>query len=106
VSAGAAGETGSEERMAEVQIRIQPTPNPNALLFLVDRSVTEERMRQFNSPGDAEDNPLAATLFAIDGVTSVFFMPNSITLNKESGADWGDIAPTAEEAVRAYFAEL
>jgi hypothetical protein len=90
--------------MPEVQIRIQPTPNPNALLFLVDRSVTEERMKQFNSAGEAEENPLAAVMFAIPGVVSVFFMPNSITLNKESGSDWEEIAPSAQEAIRLHFA--
>jgi hypothetical protein len=90
--------------MADVQIRIQSTPNPNALLFLVDRSVTEERMRQYNSAGEAEDNPLAAALFAIDGVVSVFFMPNSITVNKESGGEWSDIASAVEEAIRDHFA--
>lgn len=89
--------------MADVHVRIQPTPNPNALLFLVDRTVTEERMRQYNSPGEAEDNPLAAALLAIGGVVSVFLMPNSITLNKESGSEWNDIAPVAQEAIEIHF---
>lgn len=89
--------------MADVNVRIQPTPNPNALLFLVDRTVTEERMRQFNTAGEAEENPLAATLMAIDGVVSVFFMPNSITLNKEAGSDWNDIASAARDAIELHF---
>lgn len=89
--------------MADVNIRIQPTPNPNALLFLVDRTVTEERMRQYNSAGEAEGNPLAATLLAIDGVVSVFLMPNSVTLNKEAGSDWNDIASVAQEAIELHF---
>ncbi len=90
--------------MADVNVRIQPTPNPNAMLFLVDRTVTEERMRQYNSAGEAEGDPLAATLMAIGGVVSVFFMPNSITLNKEGGSEWNDIAPAAQEAIRLHFA--
>jgi hypothetical protein len=91
--------------MADVQIRIQSTPNPNALLFLIDRSVIEERMRQYNSAGEAEGNPLAAALFAIDGVVSVFFMPNSITVSKSADADWPAVGPAAEEAIRSHFSD-
>ena len=89
--------------MADVQIRTQPTPNPNAILFHVDRTVTEERMRQYSSPSDASSDPLATALFAIEGVVTVFFMPNSITVTKEPERDWNAIAPAAEEAIRDYF---
>ena len=91
--------------MSEVSIRAQATPNPNSLLFHVDRTVTEERMRQYNSAGDAADAPLARALFEIGGVASVFFMPNSITVSKESEGDWDDIAPAAEAAIRSHFAD-
>jgi len=91
--------------MSEVNIRVQPTPNPNSLLFHVDRTVTEERMKQFNSAGDATGAPLAQALFEIDGVASIFFMPNSITVSKDSAADWNDIVPAAEEAIRSHFEE-
>lgn len=90
--------------MGEVQIRAQPTPNPNALLFHLDRAVTEERMRQFNSAAEASGNPLAEALFAIPHVATVFFMPSSITLTKAPAGDWNDIAPAAEEAIRQHFA--
>lgn len=91
--------------MSEVTIRVQPTPNPNSLLFHVDRTVTEERMKQFNSADEAEGVPLAKALFAIENVTTIFFMPNSITVSKEPEGDWGVIAPTAEEAIRSHFGE-
>ena len=48
-----------------VEIRVQPTPNPNSVLFHVDRTVIEERMKQFNSGDDAAGSPLAQALFAI-----------------------------------------
>ena len=91
--------------MSEVTIRVQPTPNPNSLLFHVDATVTEERMKQFNSAGEAEGVPLAKALFAIENVTTIFFMPNSITVSKEPEGDWGEIAPAAEEAIRNHFGE-
>ncbi|MDX1623215.1 MAG: NifU N-terminal domain-containing protein [Gemmatimonadota bacterium] len=91
--------------MADVDIRVQQTPNPNSLLFHLDRTVTEERMVQYNSANEAEEDPLAAALFEIDGVASVFFMPNSITVSKDPGADWDSIAPGAEAAIRDHFGE-
>ena len=92
--------------MADVNIRVQPTPNPNSLLFHVDRTVTEERMKQFNSADEAPDVPLAKALFAIENVATVFFMPNSITVSKEPEGDWDEIAPAAEAAIRAHFEDL
>jgi hypothetical protein len=89
--------------MSDVDIRVQPTPNPNSLLFHVDRTVTEERMRQFNTLDDAAGVPLAQALFEIQGVASIFFMPNSITVSKDSAGEWNDIAPAAEEAIRSHF---
>ncbi|MGH7565077.1 MAG: NifU N-terminal domain-containing protein [Gemmatimonadota bacterium] len=91
--------------MPDVNIRIQPTPNPNSLLFHVDRAVTAERMKQFNSAEDAAGVPLAEALFAIENVSTVFFMPNSITVSKEPEGDWDEIAPAAEEAIAAHFEE-
>jgi hypothetical protein len=91
--------------MSDVTIRVQPTPNPNSLLFHVDRTVTDERMKQFNSASEAEGVPLAKALFAIPNVTTIFFMPNSITVSKSSEGDWDEIAPAAEEAIQAHFAE-
>jgi hypothetical protein len=91
--------------MTDVTIRVQPTPNPNSLLFHVDRTVTDERMKQFNSADEAAGVPLAQALFAIENVTTIFFMPNSITVSKEPEGDWDEIAPAAEEAIQAHFAE-
>jgi hypothetical protein len=91
--------------MSDVDIRVQPTPNPNSVLFHVDRTVTEERMKQFNSAGDAAGAPLAQALFEVEGVSSIFFMPNSITVSKDPAWDWNDIVPAAEEAIRSHFAD-
>ena len=91
--------------MSVVTIRVQPTPNPNSLLFHVDRTVTEERMKQFNSAPEAAGFPLAEALFAIENVATIFFMPNSITVSKAPEGDWDEIAPAAEEAIQAHFAE-
>lgn len=91
--------------MSEVNIRVQQTPNPNSLLYHVDHTVTEERMVQYNSAAEAEGDPLASALFGIDGVVSVFYMPNSITVSKRPDGGWDEIGPAAEAVIRDHFQE-
>ncbi|MBW3661255.1 MAG: NifU N-terminal domain-containing protein, partial [Gemmatimonadetes bacterium] len=52
-----------------------------------------------------EDDPLASALFDVDGVASVFYMPNSITVSKRPDGDWDEIGPAAEAAIRDHFEE-
>ena len=70
------------------QIReIQPTPNPNAAKFVLDRPVSDNPTSFFNAE-QARDHPLAARLFAIEGVSSLLLLGDFITVNKTAHADW------------------
>lgn len=69
---------------------IQPTPNPNAAKFILDKSVAE-RPISFFSRDAAKDHPLACRLFDIPGVCSVLMLGDFITVNKLSEARWDPI---------------
>ena len=69
---------------------IQPTPNPNAAKFILDRPISSQPTSFFN-PGAAKDHPLAQQLFAIPGVSSLLFLGDFITINKRPDAEWDDI---------------
>jgi hypothetical protein len=75
-------------------VEIQPTPNPNAAKFVLDRPVTQQPMSFFNASA-AKDHPLALQLFAIEGVTSLLLLGDFITINKSPVADWDDITKRA-----------
>jgi hypothetical protein len=75
-------------------VEIQPTPNPNALKFVLDGSVSQQPMSFFN-PAAAKGFPLAEALFAIDGVSSLLLLGDFITINKSPKAQWADITPRA-----------
>jgi hypothetical protein len=79
---------------------IQPTPNPNAAKFVLDRPVTAQPISFFNSEA-ARDHPLATELFAIDGVTSLLLLGDFITINKSPAADWADIKRRARAVLAA-----
>ncbi len=76
-------------------VTVSTTPNENALKFEVNKKLLESGYKTFNSAEEAKDFPLAANLFAIDGVVSVFVMAQPgtsfITVTKDPEADWAQM---------------
>jgi NFU1 iron-sulfur cluster scaffold homolog, mitochondrial len=81
-------------------IEIQPTPNPNALKFVLDREVSQQPLSFFNAEA-AKDYPLAIRLFEIPGVTSLLLLGDFITINKSPGGAWDDIKDQARAVLHA-----
>jgi hypothetical protein len=81
---------GVVSRMGYRVIEIQPTPNPNALKFVLDRQVSQQPLSFFNVEA-AKDYPLAKRLFEIAGVSSILLLGDFITINKSPSSDWDDI---------------
>ena len=79
-------------------LEIQPTPNPNAAKFVLDRPVTQQPMSFFNSSA-AMDYPLAKELFAIPGVSSLLMLGDFITINKSPDTAWDDITDRARSVL-------
>jgi hypothetical protein len=69
---------------------VQPTPNPNAKKFVLDRSISEKPASFFDS-GAAQGHPVASHLFAVPGVSSVLLLGDFVTINKTSNARWSEI---------------
>lgn len=86
-----------------VTIDVQPTPNINAMKFVVNRRLTEGKSRTFRAPEEAADAPLAKALLSIPGVVQVFFLNDFVTITREPKSDWGDIAGKAEETIMSHF---
>jgi hypothetical protein len=82
-------------------VEVQPTPNPNALKFLLDREIAERPTSFFNA-GAAVDHPIASKLFAIPGVSSLLLLGDFVTVNKTADANW----PPIRERVRQVLAAV
>ena len=80
-------------------IEIQPTPNPNALKFVLDRQVSQQPMSFFNAAA-ARDYPLAKRLFEIAGVRSLLLLGDFITINKSPDRAWDDITKQARAVLK------
>nr|XP_009667685.1 PREDICTED: NFU1 iron-sulfur cluster scaffold homolog, mitochondrial [Struthio camelus australis] len=86
-------------------IQTQDTPNPNSLKFIPGKEVLESRTMEFSSPAAAFCSPLARQLFRIEGVKSVFFGPDFITVTKESeDLDWNLLKPDIYATIMDFFA--
>ena len=79
---------------------VQPTPNPNALKFILDRSVSDRPTSFFNA-ASAENHPLASRLFAVPGVTSILLLGDFVTVNKDPNAPWAPIKTKVKEVLAA-----
>lgn len=85
-----------------VSITVQPTPNVNALKFVLDRRLTEGKSQTFRS-GDETAPPLAGALLAIRGVVQVFFLNDFITVTRSPEVPWETIAGQVEAAIRLHY---
>ncbi|HJW08246.1 MAG TPA: NifU N-terminal domain-containing protein, partial [Holophagaceae bacterium] len=80
-------------------INIEPTPNPDALKFIVQGSLLRSGTRSFKDFAAAVGDPLASAIFGLGKVTSVFYMDRFVTVNKEGGSEWSDLIDPICEAI-------
>ncbi|NQV05708.1 NifU N-terminal domain-containing protein [bacterium] len=76
------------------------TPNPNALKFTVDAMF--DAPKSFAAVQEVDD-PVAAPLLQIAGVTSVFMSADFVTLSKTPDSSWQTIVPEATEILKGAF---
>ena len=67
-------------------IQTESTPNPATLKFLPGQTVMDMGTADFPSSESAGSSPLAQRLFAVDGVTGVFFGNDFVTVTKNDAA--------------------
>ena len=83
-------------------IQTEATPNPATLKFLPGKVVMENGTADFRSANDAEISPLAARIFDIPGVSSVYFGYDFITVSKED-QEWQHLKPAILGSIMEHF---
>jgi len=84
-------------------IQTETTPNPAVLKFLPGRELLAEGTREFRDEGEARASPLAEDLFAIPGVTRVFFAGEFVTVTKAEDRDWSYLKAPILAAIMDHF---
>ena len=83
---------------------VQPTPNPNALKFVLDGQITQERLSFAHPP--PHDHPLASRLFEIAGVESLLILGDFVTVVKNPGVKWSSITAKVKKVLAASLPDL
>lgn len=84
-------------------IQTEATPNPATLKFLPGRSVLGDKGAiEFRAAEQSEGSPLASRLFEIDGVSSVFFGSDFISVTKSDG-EWPHLKPAILGAIMEHY---
>lgn len=83
---------------------IQPTPNPNAFKFLVDRQLAKPgQTLAYAKPEQAQKDVLAQGLFAIPGIETLFFCDNFCTVSMTAQADWRAVAEQVTRLLESHI---
>ncbi|KAA0717751.1 NFU1 iron-sulfur cluster scaffold -like protein, mitochondrial HIRA-interacting protein 5 [Triplophysa tibetana] len=88
----------------KLSILTQDTPNPRSLKFLPGKPVLGAGTKDFPTSDSAENSALAKDLFEIEGIKSVFYGPDFITLTKtDDDVEWTEIKRHAVEVITKFF---
>lgn len=83
-------------------IQTESTPNPATMKFLPGQTVMEAGTAEFTNPEAANRSPLAARLFEIAGVRSVFYGSDFISVSIDGG-DWAHVKPGILGAIMDHY---
>ena len=84
-------------------IQTESTPNPATLKFLPGQTVLEAGSADFPTAETAGKSPLASRVFAVEGVTGVFFGTDFVTVTKADETEWDHIKPAILGAIMEHF---
>jgi Fe-S cluster biogenesis protein NfuA len=84
-------------------IQTESTPNPATLKFLPGQTVLDLGTADFPSAEAAAKSPLARRIFAVSGVTGVFFGTDFVTVTKADAVEWQHIKPAILGAIMEHY---
>lgn len=87
---------------SEIQLDfdIQPTPNPNALKFILNMPVKNIGNSTYRSPSECGENRLALELFKVRGIDQLHFFENVIAITKFSYEDWDSLEVNVSKVLK------
>ena len=87
----------------DFRMHAERTPNPHSIKWVLSRQIAPPGVTaSFSEPVGPEVSPLAALLFAANGVVGVFFAGNFVTVTKREELEWTDIAQSVVDAIKAF----
>lgn len=77
--------------MENLEIRIQGTPNPNALKYILNKDVKHDGKVSFTDALECPNVPLATALLEVENVSQVHFFENVLTVTQNGRDNWYEL---------------
>ena len=84
----------------EIKLTAMPTPNPNSVKFLLEKTFLETGSINFTSVDMAESSLLPKELFSIEGIEGVMIGTNFISITKADDAGWEHVLEPASDMIK------
>lgn len=84
-------------------IQTESTPNDDSLKFIPGQTVMGTGSAEFTDTRSALASPLAIRLMGVEGVRSVFFGPDFVTVSKVSDTPWSIVKPEIYSTLMEFF---
>ncbi|KAH9836796.1 HIRA-interacting protein 5 [Rhodofomes roseus] len=99
-------QTHSMERPMQYRsmfIQTETTPNEDSLKFIPGVPVMDDGTAEFLDTKSALTSPLAIRLMGIEGVKSVFYGPDFVTVGKDAETQWSVVKPEIYSTLMEFF---
>lgn len=87
-----------------LEIRVEQTPNPNSLKFVLNRTVAAST-QWFANAAAAANHPVASAIFGLGPVVNVMLLNNFITVSKTPDAPWEPLSGQIQALIQEKFGE-
>lgn len=87
------GPAVSDNTPKTVEVAVWPTPNPNALKFILNVPLKGQGKSTFRAREECLHVPLAQWLFDLEGVENLHFFQNTVTVTRYPKEDWDTLEP-------------
>ncbi|CEH16156.1 hira-interacting protein 5 [Ceraceosorus bombacis] len=98
-----AGAIFGRQQSRSMFIQTESTPNEDSLKFLPGQQVMQSGTAEFTDTRSSMTSPLAKTLFGLNGVKTVFFGPDFVTVSKDSETQWSTLKPEIYSTIMEHF---
>ena len=84
-------------------IQTEETPNPNSLKFVPNKMVSEIGPVEIFKKDIDKKNPLANKILALEGIVSIFFGDNFISVNKNDTQNWNELKHAIKAEINDFY---
>ena len=84
-------------------IQTQNTPNPNTVKFLPGQPVMSAGVAEFKTREEAAISPVAEKIFDLEGVVSVFYGSDFVSVSKDENIEWDTLKSRIMAAIMDHY---